>query len=216
MTGSDDNATNQTMKERTMKDKTDRPSWWGQDVTDKDGDRYFYMPQLDMYWSDADGGGSGLYDEPLPEKYAPFTPVDPCVTWRGDGSGCTWDELMAACKDGRRARIGWKDDHCHHTATGPLRRLVGMDSWRVDVFTMSTECAEITVWTTDPAPAKPEWWGAKLLHNRGGRGSILRWAGDGYRMGAGILFDFLYDSPNELEDPVVLVDADGNWMGDQA
>lgn len=188
-------------------DKTARPEWWGEDVTDRDGDLWHYVPGRDCY-----ALGPALNElEGLLEECAPITPVDPCVTWRADGTGCTWDELMAVCAEGRRAQFKWTTFRGgQHALIEPLTR----EELVHPLFSGRKGFDSITVWG-EPIEPMPDWWGAKVIRYRY---AVLIWDDterayytDGDRENTPV------DDPSMFTESVtVLVDAAGQWVGDQA
>ena len=97
------------------------------------------------------------------ERWGPITVVTPApadeprtLTWRKDGTGCTWGELVAEFREGRQVERVDERNKVVSTHRGPLESGRG-DVWWIGggVFSVSSQIntTSITVWL----PEVPEW-----------------------------------------------------------
>lgn len=132
--------------------------------------------------------------KPRPVELHPATAPEPrTLTWRKDGTGCTWGELVAEFRKGRQAERVLENEGVTATHRGPLWRVA--EVWCIGgihpVNHPHTDCTSATVWLPE-TPEVPKWaqdcdeWrpdhrlviaddGRVWLVDRALDGSVTRW-----------------------------------------
>ena len=143
-----------THERTTTVNDNNTPDWDGAlAVKDEDGDVWHRIP--DGTYVTYPGESAAQVEA----SWGPVTVVTPApadeprtLTWHKDGTGCTWDELVAEFREGRQVERVDERNKVVSTHRGPLESGRG-DVWWIGggVFSVSRQIdvTSITVWLTE-------------------------------------------------------------------